>query len=91
MENNIPDTELNQEDLEAAYQAKFGVGIPDLIIGVTREGVTQAFVDLLMKSGVLSEHSKVTGLLADVNFTGDGDTCPIAVYFDKVESAKGLN
>ena len=89
-DNNTP-SEADIVELNKQYQEKFGLNTPDLIIGMTPKGVTEAFVEIMRRDSVIGPDTKVRGILVDIDFNGEGETLPVGVYFENNETNKSLN
>ncbi len=87
---SVENTPMTDEEIEAMYQEKFGMGTPDLIVGLTPEGMAYGIIQTLYAQEIISPETRVQGLIADIEYKGDGGTLPIGIYIDK-ESTKGLN
>lgn len=93
MEDNNETTEnvaMTAEEIEAMYQSKFGLPTPDLIVGITPDGMAWGLIQTLYHNEIISPETQVTGLIADIEYKGSGGTLPIGIYINK-ESTKGLN
>jgi hypothetical protein len=83
--------ELSNEDLEQYYQTKFGAGIPDLTFGISPPGVSKALADFLTNEGAIPEGRDITGIITNVQFSGENGTLPVAVYLTPEEIPEVLN
>lgn len=83
IEVNIP----SEEELAMAYRDKFGVGIPDIMVGITPEGMSAGLIHVLRTSELISPDTEITGLITDIKFTGEDGTLPVGVYIQKAEKS----
>lgn len=91
-ENKNPvneDTRTEEEVIAELEQS--GIGLPDFVIGLTRDGFVEAVKYVLIKGEFIGPDTKLRGIIAGVDFDGENETLPIGVYIDKEETRKGLN
>lgn len=80
-ESKVPDT-TDVAALEAFYRENFNLGLPDMIIGLTPDGVADAFRKFFVANSLIPENKTIQGFITDIKFGGEGGTLPVAVYYD---------
>ena len=72
--------------VEKFYKENYGLGIPDLSLSLTENGLGEALSDLLYKYKLIPEDRELKSFVFPVNF-GKDKTLPLVIWLTESESA----
>ncbi len=67
--------------IEAFYKENYGLGIPDMSLSLTENGLGEALSDLLFKYNLIPEGKELKSFVLPVNF-GPEKTLPLVIWLD---------
>lgn len=70
--------------IEAFYKENYGLGIPDMSLSLTENGLGEALSDLLFKYNLIPEGKELKSFVFPVNFGAD-KTLPLVIWLDDSE------